>query len=56
MTDYKRLERVANLYIVSYRELKKINKEKEPERYDCCLQLVGTAAMILRRNGIDIKL
>jgi hypothetical protein len=56
MMNYEKLEKVANIYIVSYRELKKIDKKREPERYDQILQLVGTAALILRKNGVSIRL
>jgi hypothetical protein len=56
MSERDRLEKAANLYITARKALKKIDKKKEPERYERCCDLIGISAMILQRHGVTITL
>ena len=46
----------ANTYISARKRLKSIDKEKEPYRYEKCLQLIATCGLILKKNGVEITL
>ena len=56
MSKRDRLSQVANLYITARKALKKIDKKKEPEKYEKCCDLIGISAMILQRHGVTITL
>jgi hypothetical protein len=56
MTQYERLEKAANMYIIARKALKEIDKAKEPDRYDRYLEIAGITALILRKNGVSIHL
>lgn len=56
MSERDRLEKTANLYIVARKAIKKIDKKKEPEKYEKCCDLIGVTAMILQRHGVTITL
>jgi hypothetical protein len=56
MSERDRLEKAANLYIAARKALKKIDKKKEPEKYEKCCSLIGICAMILQRHGVTITL
>lgn len=56
MTKRERIEKTANLYVEARKALKSIDKKKEPERYDKCLDIIAVSELILRRNGVTITL
>ena len=56
MSKRDRLSQVANLYIAARKAIKKIDKKKEPEKYEKCCDLIGVTAMILQRHGVTITL
>jgi hypothetical protein len=56
MTENIRAREAARMYVTYVKELKTIDKEKDPYTYEKTLQLVWICAMMLKRYNVKITL